>query len=412
MNKPITNSLFAIALLASAVAGANDSAKQDNAKGISGDTVKIGVLADMSGIFSDLSGEGAVTAARMAADDFVAEQKPGFKVEVVTADHQNKTDVAASRAREWYDTEGVDMITDVINSAVALAVSEVTRDKDRVLMVTGAGSTTINNEQCSPNTILYAWDTYSLANSLGRTITEQGDESWYFVTVDYALGKSIEYDATKAVERSGGEVLGSLHHPMGASDFASFMLQAQSSGADVIGIANAGGDLHNAVRVANEFGINQSQKIVGLAASMTDVHALGLEVTQGMLLVEGFYWDQDDAAREWSKRFKEKTGKIPNMLNAATYSAVTNYLSAAQELGTDDADAVLAYLHEQEINDLFAKNGRIRPDGQMVHDVYLYEVKSPKESDGEWDYYKLRETVPAEKAYQPLSESRCPLVNS
>ncbi|HCK25829.1 MAG TPA: ABC transporter permease, partial [Alcanivorax sp.] len=343
-------------------------------------------------------------------DDFVAEQKPGFKVEVVTADHQNKTDVAASRAREWYDTEGVDMITDVINSAVALAVSEVTRDKDRVLMVTGAGSTTINNEQCSPNTILYAWDTYSLANSLGRTITEQGHDSWYFVTVDYALGKSIEYDATKAVENAGGEVLGSLHHPMGASDFASFMLQAQSSGADVIGIANAGGDLHNAVRVANEFGINQSQKIVGLAASMTDVHALGLEVTQGMLLVEGFYWDQDDAAREWSKRFKEKTGKIPNMLNAATYSAVTNYLSAAQELGTDDADAVLAHLHEQEINDLFAKNGRIRPDGQMVHDVYLYEVKSPKESDGEWDYYKLRETVPAEKAYQPLSESRCPLV--
>ena len=255
MHKPITTSLFAIALLASAVAGADT---KDSAKGFSNDTVKIGVLADMSGIFSDLSGEGAVTAARMAVDDFVAEQKPGFKVEVVTADHQNKTDVAASRAREWYDTEGVDMITDVINSAVALAVSEVTRDKDRVLMVTGAGSTTINNEQCSPNTILYAWDTYSLANSLGRTITEQGDESWYFVTVDYALGKYIEYDATKAVENAGGEVLGSLHHPMGASDFASFMPQAQSSGADVIGIANAGGDLHNAVRVANEFGINQS----------------------------------------------------------------------------------------------------------------------------------------------------------
>ncbi len=401
MKKTIMNILFATSLVASAAA---------SAEGISGNTVKIGVLADMSGIFSDLSGEGAIVSTRMAVADFVAEHKPAFGVEVVTADHQNKTDVAASRAREWYDNNGVDMITDVINSAVALAVSQVTREKDRVLMVTGSGSTTINNEQCSPNTILYAWDTYSLANSLGRTLTEQGDDTWYFVTVDYALGKSIEYDATRSVERSGGKIVGSLHHPMGAPDFASFLLQAQSSGADVIGIASAGADLHNAVRVANEFGINRRQKIVGLAASMTDVHALGLEVTQGMLLVEGFYWNQDEEARQWSQRFFEKTGKMPSMLNAATYSAVTNYLSAVNALGTDDAGAVLAYLHEHEINDLFAKNGRIRPDGQMVHDVYLFEVKSPKESKEPWDYYKLLETVPAEKAYQPLSESRCPLV--
>jgi branched-chain amino acid transport system substrate-binding protein len=373
-------------------------------------TVKVGVLADMSGIFSDLSGEGSVTAARMAVDDFVKNEKPEFKVELVVADHQNKTDVAASRAREWYDIQGVDMITDAINSAVALAVSEVTRDKNRVLMVTGSGSTRINNEQCSPNTILYAWDTYSLANSLGQTITEQGDRSWYFVTVDYALGKSIEYDATKAIENSGGKVLGSLHHPMGASDFSSFMLQAQSSGADVIGIASAGGDLHNAVRVANEFGINRKQKIVGLSASMTDIHALGLEITQGMLLVEGFYWNQNPQARAWSQRFFDKTGKMPNMLNAATYSAVVNYLGAVKALGSDDAAQVIAHLKSTEINDLFASNGRIRDDGQMIHDVYLFQVKSPDQSSEPWDYYTLKETIPAEQAYQPLSASRCPLI--
>ncbi|WOA30166.1 ABC transporter substrate-binding protein [Alloalcanivorax xenomutans] len=401
MHTPIKYVFFALSLLYGASANA----------GISDDTVKIGVLSDMSGLFSDLSGEGAVTAARMAMDDFVTNEKPDFKVELVTADHQNKTDVAASRAREWYDTQGVDMITDVINSAVALAVSEVTRDKDKVLMVTGSGSTAINNEQCSPNTVFYAWDTYSLANSLGHTLTDQGYKKWYFVTVDYALGKAIEYDATKAVQQAGGEVAGSLRHPMGASDFASFMLQAQSSGADVIGIANAGADLHNAIRVANEFGINQQQKIVGLSASMTDVHALGLATTQGMLLVEGFYWDQNEQARAWSRRFQEKTGKMPNMLNAATYSAITQYLSAVKRLGNDDASAVLADLHSREFNDLFARNGSLRPDGQMVHDVYLFQVKAPSESKGEWDYYKLLETIPAQQAYQPLSESRCPLVS-
>lgn len=378
--------------------------------GYSDSMVKIGVLADMSGIFSDLSGEGSVIAARMAVDDFISEEKPGFDVELVVADHQNKTDVAASRAREWYDTQGVDMITDVINSAVALAVSEVTRDKNRVLMVTGSGSTTINNEQCSPNTIMYAWDTYSLANSLGRVLTEQGNKSWYFVTVDYALGKSVEYDATKALENNGGKVLGSLKHPMGASDFASFMLQAQSSGADVIGVASAGADLHNAVRAASEFGINKKQKVVGLAASMTDVHAIGLNTTQGMILAEGFYWDQDEISRAWSKRFMEKTGKAPNMLNAAIYSAISNYLNAVKTLGTDDADSVLKHLHKQEFNDLFATNGKIRADGQMVHDISLYEVKGPKESKGPWDYYTRIETIPAEQAYQPLSESRCVLV--
>lgn len=376
----------------------------------SGSVVKVGVLADMSGIFSDLSGQGSVTAARMAVDDFVNNEKPEFKVELVIADHQNKTDVAASRAREWYDVQGVDMITDVINSAVALAVSEVTRDKERVLMVTGSGSTQINNEQCSPNTIFYAWDTYSLANSLGHTITEQGMKRWYFVTVDYALGKSVEYDATRAIEKSGGEVIGSLKHPMAVSDFSSFMLQAQASKADVIGVASAGGDLHNAIRVANEFGINQTQKLVGLAASMTDVHALGLELAQGMLLVEGFYWNQDREARAWARRFQEKTKKMPNMLNAATYSAVTNYLRAVKEVGTDDSSTVLAHLKDAKYNDLFAKNGQIRADGQMIHDVYLFEVKSPAQSKEPWDYYTLKEIIPAEKAYQPLSESRCSLV--
>lgn len=377
-------------------------------KGYSDNTVKIGVLADMSGVFSDLSGASSVTAARMAIDDFIKNEKPSFKIELVYADHQNKTDVAASRAREWYDVEGVDMITDVINSAVALAVSNITKEKNKVLMVTGAGTTALINEQCSPNTILYAWDTYSIANSLGRAITKGGKKKWYFVTVDYALGQAIEKDAIKGIQAEGGKVVGSLKHPINASDFSSFMLTAQASRADVIGIANAGGDLINAVKAASEFGVTQT--LAPMAGTLTDVHSMGLDVAQGMVLVEGFYWNRDDESRAWSQRFFKERNRMPIMLQAGLYSAVTTYLKAVKELGTDDAATVLEHLKQIEINDFFAKNGRIREDGRMVYDLYHVEVKSPRESTQPWDYYHVRGVIPGEQAFQPLSESRCALV--
>lgn len=377
-------------------------------KGISGDVVKIGVLADMSGVFSDLSGANSVLAARMAIDDFIKNEDPSFKIELVTADHQNKPDVAASRAREWYDVDGVDMVTDVINSAVALAVSNITKEKNKVLMVTGSGTTALIHEQCSPNTILYAWDTHSIASSLGRTITKSGKKDWYFVTVDYALGQAIEKDTIHGIEEEGGKVLGSLKHPMGASDFSSFMLTAQSSGADVIGIASAGGDLINAVKSANEFGVTQT--LAPMAGTMIDVHAIGLEAAQGMVLVEGFYWDRDDESRVWSQRFYKERKRMPMMLQAGLYSAVTTYLKAVKELGTDDADQVLRHLRTMEIDDVFAKNGKIREDGRMVYDLYHFEVKSPAESRRPWDYYHQHGVIPGEQAFQPLSESRCSLV--
>lgn len=400
-----------ILLRSAAVAGAMllaGATFAQGSKGYSGDTVKIGVLADMSGVFSDLSGASSVTAARMAIDDFIKNEKPSFKIELVSADHQNKTDVAASRAREWYDVEGVDMITDVINSAVALAVSNITKEKNKVLMVTGAGTTALINEQCSPNTILYAWDTYSIASSLGRAITKGGKKKWYFVTVDYALGQAIEKDTIKGIQAEGGKVVGSLKHPINASDFSSFMLTAQASGADVIGIANAGGDLINAVKAASEFGVTQT--LAPMAGTLTDVHSMGLDVAQGMVLVEGFYWNRDDESRAWSQRFFKERNRMPIMLQAGLYSAVTTYLKAVKELGTDDAATVLEHLKQTEINDFFAKNGKIREDGRMVYDLYHVEVKSPRESTQPWDYYHVRGVIPGEQAFQPLSESRCALV--
>ena len=378
--------------------------------GISNDTVKIGILGDMSGVFQDLSGASSVAAARMAVDDFIKNEKPSFKVELVISDHQNKPDIAASRAREWYDLEGVDMITDTINSAVALAVSGITRDKNRVLMVTGAGTTSLINEQCSPNTVLYAWDTYGISNSLAGSITKAGKKNWYFLTVDYALGQAIEKDAIKAIGAAGGTVVGTRKHPIGTSDFSSFVLAAQSSRADVIALANAGGDLINAVKAAREFGVSQTQTLAPMAGTVIDVHALGLEAAQGMVLVEGFYWDRNDELRAWSQRFYKERNRMPMMLQAGIYSAVTTYLKAVKETGTDDAKVVLNHMRKMEINDIFAKAGRIREDGRMVYDMYLLEVKKPSDSKGPWDYLAVRDTIPGAKAYQPLSESRCPLI--
>jgi branched-chain amino acid transport system substrate-binding protein len=378
-------------------------------EGISDGTVRIGVLTDMSGVFSDLGGAGAVTAAQMAIDDFVEKEKPSFKVELVSADHQNKPDIATGIARQWYDTGGVDLITDVINSGVALAVSSVAESKRRMLIVTGSGSTRLTNEQCSPYTISYTWDTYSYANGQARIVKSLGLDTWFFVAVDYALGKSLVAEASDAVTRNGGKVAGTVYHPISTTDLSSFLLQAQGSKAKVIGFANAGADLLNSIKAAKDFNITPGQAIVPLVGTITEVNALGAAATQGMYLVEPFYWDLDDLSRAWSKRFIDKFGKIPNFVQAGAYSAVTNYLKAVQAVKTDDAVAVMKQLKSTPINDMFARNGKVRADGRMVHDMYLVQVKAPGEVKQKWDYYKVKETIPADEAFQPLSTSRCRL---
>jgi len=377
---------------------------------LSGDLVKIGVLTDMSGVYSDLGGQGSVTAAQMAVDDFKAMAKPAFKIELVYADHQNKADIGSNKVREWYDTQGVDMVTDVLNSGVALAVSKVTQEKNRILIDTGAASTRLTNEECSPNTVHYAYDTYALANGPGKAVTKAGKDTWFFLTADYAFGQSLEKDTTEAVKAAGGKVLGSVRHPLNAPDFSSFVLQAQASKAKVVGLANAGGDTINAIKAANEFGLMKNQTIVGLLTTIVDIHALGLQVTQGMIFTEGFYWNLNTETREFSRRFFGKQKKMPSMLQAGTYSAVLTYLKAVQATGSDDAATVMKQMKATPINDVFAKNGKIREDGRMVHDMFLVEVKKPGESKEPWDYYSVKATIPGDEAFQPLSLSRCPLV--
>lgn len=403
-----TGILGAALVAASLAVGGTGAMAQ--APAISDGTVKIGVLTDMSGVFSDLAGAGAVTAAQMAIDDFVAQEKPAFKVELVSADHQNKPDIATGIARQWYDTGGVDLITDVINSGVALAVSSVAESKNKMLIVTGSGSTRLTNEQCSPNTISYTWDTYSFANGQSRIVKSLGLDTWYFVAVDYALGKSLVAEASAAITRSGGTIAGTVYHPISTTDLSSFLLQAQSSKAKVIGFANAGADLLNSIKAAKDFNITPGQTIVPLVGTITEVNALGAAATQGMILVEPFYWDLDDLSRQWSKRFQAKFGKMPNFVQAGAYSAVMNYLKAVQTTKTDDAGIVMKQLKSAPINDMFARNGHIRADGRMVHDLYLVQVKAPGDVKEKWDYYNVKETVPGDEAFQPLSTSKCRLV--
>ncbi|MBL8486836.1 MAG: ABC transporter substrate-binding protein [Rhodocyclaceae bacterium] len=399
-----------LALAAALASLAGASFGQAKPAKLSGDTVKIGVLTDMSGVYSDLGGQGSVTAAQMAIDDFKAQAKPAFKIELVYADHQNKADVGSNKAREWYDTQGVDMITDVLNSAVALAVSKVTQEKNRLLMDTGAATTRLTNEDCSPNTVHYVYDTYALANGPAKPIVKNGGDTWFMLTADYAFGHSLEKDTTEAVKAAGGKVIGSVKHPLNASDFSSFLLQAQSSKAKVVGLANAGGDTINSIKAANEFGLTKSQTIVGLLTTIIDIHALGLPTTQGMMFTEGFYWNLNAETREWSRKFFGKMKKMPNMLPAGTYSAVMHYLKAVQKTGTDDAATVMKEMKATPINDFFAKNGRIRDDGRMVHDMYLVQVKKQSESTEPWDYYHIKAVIPGDQAFQPIGLSRCPMV--
>lgn len=377
---------------------------------ISGNTVKVGVLTDMSGTYSDLAGAGAVLATQMAIDDFVAAEKPDFKVELVSADHQNKADIASNKAREWFEREGVDTVTELVSTTTALAVMKVAKEMNRITLMSGPGSTPITNEQCTDLNVHYTYDTYALANGTARAVTQQGGDSWFFLTADYAFGQALEKDSAAVVTATGGKVLGSVRHPFPASDFSSFLLQAQASGAKIIGLANAGADTTNAIKQAAEFGITPKQQLAGLLMFISDVHSLGLKNTQGMYLTTGFYWDLNDDTRAWSQRFFEKQQRMPTMVQAGQYSSVMHYLKAVKAAGTDDAGKVMAQMKATPINDFFATNGRIRDDGRMVHDMYLAQVKSPAESKGPWDYYHIRQTIPGDEAFQPLSESRCPLV--
>ena len=363
--------LLNVALAALLIPAANFASAEAKpaAMNISGNMVKIGVLTDMSGVYSDLGGQGAVTAVQMAIDDFKAQYKPKFAIEMVYADHQNKADVGSNKVREWYDTEGVDMVTDLLNSGVSLAVGKVTQEKKRIAIFVGSGSTRLTDQDCTPNTVHYAYDTYALANVAGKAIVKNGGDTWFFLTADYAFGHSLEKDTSDVVKANGGKVLGSVRHPLNASDFSSYLLQAQASKAKIIGLANAGGDTINSIKAASEFGITKNQQLAGLLMFITDIHALGLQTTQGMLLTSGFYWDKDDETRKFSKRFFDKTKRNPTMVQAGDYSAVTTYLKAVMAAGTDEAAAVMAKMKSTPINDFFAKNGKIRENGRMIHDM-------------------------------------------
>jgi branched-chain amino acid transport system substrate-binding protein len=404
MLRAIRNTLVAGLLFSAATAWPQAATEK-----ISGGVVKIGVLTDMSGLYSDNSGPGSAIAAQMAVDDFGGKVL-GRPIQVVSADHQGKADVGASKAREWFDTQGVDVIVDAVNSAVAIAVSKVATEKHKILIVSGAGSTRLTNEDCSPYTIHYAYDTYATGGTLGKAVVQQGGTTWFFLTADYTFGKSMQEDTTRAVNTAGGKVLGAVLHPVNSPDFSSYLLQAQASGAKVIGLANAGGDTINSVKAAAEFGINKKQTLAGLLVMINDVNALGLPITQGMYVADGFYWDMNDQTRKFSKAFQAKAHRMPSTIQAAVYSSVFEYLKAVQATGTDDADAVLKKLKEMKLNDVFVKDGVIRADGRMVHDYYLFQVKSPAESKYPWDYYKLISTIPGSQAFQPLAESRCPLI--
>ena len=373
--------------------------------------VKIGILTDLSGTYSDLAGAGSVLAAKMAIEDFQAREKGrAFKIELVSADHQNKGDVASNRAREWFERDKVDMIGDLVTTSTALAVMPVAKQMNRITIVSGAASTPITGKSCTDLNVHYVYDTYALAVGTGKAVVKQGGDTWFFLTADYAFGHALEKDTSEVVIATGGKVLGSVRHPFPGSDFSSFLLKAQASGAKVIGLANAGADTQNAIKQAAEFGITPKQSLAGLLMFISDIHSLGLKATQGMYLTEGFYWDVNDETRAWSKRFFEKHKRMPTMVQAGVYSSTMHYLQAVKAAGTDDAKAVMAKMKQTPVNDFFAKNAKIRDDGRLVHDFYLLQVKKPQESKSPWDYYHVRQVIPANDAVMPVAKSECPLL--
>jgi branched-chain amino acid transport system substrate-binding protein len=397
-------------LLALAVVGAM-SAGTASAQ-YTGNEIKLGVLSDMSGIYKDLGGEGSIVAATMAVEDSGIEKR-GIKVEIVSADHQNKPDIGSAIARRWYDAEGVDAIVDVPTSSVALAVSEVTKEKNKVFLASGPGSSDLTGKSCSPNTVHWTYDTWMLANGTGTAITKHGGTSWFFITADYAFGHALQRDTTAAVEKAGGKVLGSVNVPISTQDFSSYLLQAQASKAKVIGLANAGGDTINSIKQASEFGIVKGgQQLAGLLVFLTDVHALGLQTAQGLTLTTTFYWDMNDKTRAFAKRFAaQDKGIHPTMVHAGVYAVVLHYLKAVQALKSDaDGRKIVEEMKKMPTDDPLFGKGSIRIDGRGIHPAYLVQVKSPSESKYPWDYFKVLETIPADDAFRPLKDGGCYLV--
>jgi branched-chain amino acid transport system substrate-binding protein len=376
---------------------------------ISDDVVRIGVLNDQSGLYADLGGPGSVVAARMAIED-AGGSVLGKPVEIVFADHQNKSDIGAAIARQWFDVGKVDMAIGFDNSAVALAVEQLAAERNRIAIAGAVGSTAFTGKNCTSNEASWVYDSYALTTSLAKSIVAEGRDSWFFITVDYAFGHSLEADATAAVQAAGGKVLGSVRHPLNTSDFSSYLLQAQASGAKVVAFANGGGDMINAVKQANEFGLTKNQSMVSLLIFISDVHSIELKAAQGLKFVTAFYWDRDDESRAWSKRFFEKRGRMPTMAQASVYSAVRHYINAIAAAGTDEAKAVMAKMRAMPVDDFYVKNGQVREDGRLVHDMFFAQVKTPSESTKPWDYYKILGVIPGDQAFRPLTEGGCPRV--
>jgi branched-chain amino acid transport system substrate-binding protein len=399
MRRLILGSFAAAALLLAGTAGAQAP-----------DTIKIGVLADMSSLYADLGGPGSVVAVQMAIDDFGGSVL-GKKIQVVSADHQNKPDVASSIARQWFDEQGVQMITDLTTSSVALAVQEVAREKNKVILINGAASSDLTGKACAPTSVHWVYDTTALANGTGAAVVKSGGDTWFFITADYAFGHALQRDTAAVVEANGGKVLGSVNVPLNTADFSSFLLQAQQSKAKVIGLANAGGDTINSIKQAAEFGITAGgQSLAGLLLFISDIHSLGLQTAQGLKLTGSFYWDQDDKTRAWSKKFFDKTNKEPTMVQAGNYSATMHYLEAVKAANSLDATAVMKQLKSKPIDDFVIRNGRIQDDGSLVHDMFLYEVKKPADSKGPWDLYKVVSTIPGAEAFKRAHGNECKLV--
>ncbi len=375
---------------------------------VSGDVVKIGFITDVSGVYSDIDGKGGAEAIRMAIADFGGTVL-GKKIELVTADHQNKADIAASKAREWFDREGVDMLIGGTNSGAALSMAKIAAEKKRPFISIGAGTAVLTNEECSPYTLHYAYDTVALAKGTGAAVVKQGGKSWYFLTADYAFGAALESDTAKVVKANGGTVSGTVKHPLSASDFSSFLLQAQASKAQILGLANAGGDTINAVKAANEFGVTKTMKLAGLLMFINDIHSLGLNATQGMYLTDSWYWNQTPEARAWARRYFEKMKKMPSSLQAADYSATMQYLNAVKAAGSDDTEKVMAKLRSMKFKDFYIRDGYLRADGSVIKDMYLMQVKPQSESKEPWDYYKVIQTIPGEQAFTTKAESKCSL---
>lgn len=378
---------------------------------LSNGSVKIGVLTDMSGVYSAVGGKGAVDAVNMAAEDFMR-VNPDIKVEVIYADHQNKPDIAAAKAREWIDTQGVDMIIDFASSGAGLAAIDVANQKNTIAIATGPSTSEITGARCTPVSVHYVYDTYALAHGAGDAMAKRGGDSWFFIAADYAFGEALVKDTSDAVRANGGSVVGTVRAPLNTADFSSYLLQAQASGAKVIGLANAGGDFVNAVKTANQFSITRSGKprLAGLLVFLTDIHSLGLHTAQNLEFATAFYWDMNDETRKWSHRFYERNHTMPTQVQAGDYSATMHYLEAVKAAGTDQTALVMQKMRELPINDFFAKNGRIREDGRMVHDMYLVRVKTPQESHYAWDYYSIKAIIPADQAFRSLAQSTCPLV--